>query len=54
MPTSSIIILSAIVLAFALFGTGLAWGDFYSSRARKPDHDSGASSTEQTPLKKAA
>lgn len=36
MILSSIIVLSAIVSAFLLFGGVLAWSDFYSRSRRRP------------------
>ena len=36
MSTQSIIVLAAIVFAFTLFGSCLAWADFYTQRGRKP------------------
>jgi hypothetical protein len=40
MTLSSILVLSAIVSAFLLFGGALAWADFYSRR--RPEHLSAA------------
>jgi hypothetical protein len=37
MPTESILVVGAVVLAFALFGAALAWVDYTTSRARKSD-----------------
>ena len=54
MPVMNVVILSAIVFAFAVFGTVLAWADFYSSRTRKFDQDKSGASAEQSPFKKAA
>ncbi len=35
MPTESILVVGAVVLAFVLFGAALAWVDFTTSQARK-------------------
>jgi hypothetical protein len=37
MTTQGILVLAGIVSAFAVFGITLAWADFYSHGARKPE-----------------
>ena len=55
MPVGSIVILSAIISAFTLFGVVLAWGDFYTRGIRKDaDQVAQSRSPENRPLKKAA
>jgi hypothetical protein len=39
MTTSTVIIISGIVAAFLLFGGILAWTDFYSRQASRPQSD---------------
>jgi hypothetical protein len=37
MTTQTILVLAGIVSAFAVFGITLAWADYYSQGARKPE-----------------
>ncbi len=35
MPLENILVLSGIVLAFAIFAAAVAWGDFQTQRAKR-------------------
>ena len=37
MPTETILVVGAVLVAFALFGAALAWVDFTTSKARWSD-----------------
>jgi hypothetical protein len=39
MTIQSIFVLAAIVFAFALFATALAWGDFYTRGVRRSESE---------------
>ena len=55
MPLSNILILCAIVFAFLIFATVLAWGDFYSHGASgKSDKQSKSQPAEKNGIKNAA
>lgn len=36
MPTDVAIVITAIVVAFAVFAAALAWGDYYTRGIRRP------------------
>jgi hypothetical protein len=36
MPTDTAIVITGIVIVFAMFAIALAWADFYTSKAKPP------------------
>lgn len=47
MPLSDIIMLTAIVGAFLLFGVVLAWGEYQTRNFKRPDAESNAREQKQ-------